>query len=94
MTQISMDDIGIKVFPQFPEYDRDLYKKIRTISEVFDELPKYKVIFKRSVHGGYKSKVCIYLGYWHSYDGWNYAKEEVKEWKEIKWDKGKEYRFK
>lgn len=46
------------------------------------------------VFGGYIQKICIYLGYWHSIDGWNYDKHEAKEWQEVKWESWMEYRWK
>ena len=93
--QITMDEFGkTNIFPKYPEYDKTLWKRIRTLSEVVDDMPKYKVTFKMPVFGGYIQKICIYLGYWHSMDGWNYDKHEAKEWQEVKWEKWMEYRWK
>ena len=73
--------------------NKDILKNIKGLAEISDELPKYLVTFKKPVFMGYKKKICIYVGYWHSLDGWNYDHKEVKEWQEVKYKKGDEYHF-
>lgn len=92
--QISMDDLeGMQVFQNYPAYDSELLKGIKGLHEIFEKLPHYLVTFKHPVFGGWTSKICIYLGYWHSWDGWNYKKHEAKEWRKVEWKKGMKYRW-
>ena len=78
---------------KMPEYDRKILKGIKGLSEILDQVPKYLVTFKKPVFGGYTKKVCIYFGWWHSLDGWNYNDKDILSWKKIDFKKGDKYRF-
>lgn len=74
--------------------NKEILKNIKGISEIIDQVPKYLVTFKKPVFPGYIKKICIYIGYWHSLDGWNYNNNQIKEWQKIDYKKGDKYRFK
>lgn len=88
----------IKEYPeekQPPEFkNKDILKNIKGLSEIINKLPKYLVTFKRPVFGGYKRKICIFIGYWHSLDGWNYDNKNIIDWNEITYKNGDKYRWK
>lgn len=95
MEQMTIEDISdIRLTLEMPPFDREMLKGIKGLDEISHDLPKYEVAFKRPVFGEWTHKVCIYVGYWHSIDGWNYKDSDIKEWKEIEWKTGDQYRRK
>lgn len=95
MHQYSLFDIYNIPNPEIkpPKYNKELLKGIKGLSDIVDKVPKYLVTFKKPVYGGYIKKVCIYVGYFHSLDGWNYNNDKIKEYKEINYKKGMKYRY-
>lgn len=68
---------------KMPTYDKKILKGIKGLSDIIDKVPKYLVTFKNPVFGKpnyHKTKICIYVGWWHSLDGWNYKDEQVERW--------------
>lgn len=106
--QISMFDYDFRLnlvpdepikMPDWDEY-KDMVAKSKALDEVMDKLPKYLVTFRKPVFGlpyPYKKKICVYVGYWHSIDGWNYMKPKellnVESWEPVKYKKGDPYSF-
>lgn len=75
---------------------KELFRKSKTIGEILEHIPKYIITFKKPVNG-YKKKVAVYLGYWHTVDGYNLNKNEVlniESWETYEWENKKEYRWK
>jgi hypothetical protein len=71
---------------QLPEFDSSILEGIKGLDEITERLPRYMVTFKKPVFSRpYNSiaKICVYVGYWHSLDGWNYKDNEVKSWEYI-----------
>ena len=93
MDQITFEDCGVKLV-DVPPFDKSMLKGIKGLSEITHRLPKYRVIFKRPVFGGWTEKVCIYVGYWHSLDGWNYEQKQIKSYQEVEYKTGERYRWK
>ena len=68
---------------KMPEYDKELLKTTNTLDNIMNKLPRYLVTFKNPVfalHKPIKQKVCVYVGYWHSLDGWNYYNKNIEKW--------------
>lgn len=78
---------------KMPKYNKELLKGIKGITEILDLIPKYKVTFKNPVYGNYKQKICIFMGWWHSLDGWNYDNKNIESYEEVNYKKGEQYRW-
>lgn len=74
------------IYVKMPEYDKELRKRGNTLDLIMDELPRYLVTFKEPVFAlpePVKQKVCVYPGWWHSLDGWNYEDKQIESWELI-----------
>lgn len=71
---------------KMPQFDKSLLIGIKGLDEIIPLLPRYKVTFKNPVFSlpfKAKAKICVYAGYWHSLDGWNYKDEEIESYEYI-----------
>lgn len=69
-----------------PDFDKSLLEGIKGLDEIMSQLPRYKVYFKHPVYSlpfNSIAKICVYVGYWHSVDGWNYKDEQIKSYEYI-----------
>ena len=69
-----------------PEFDISILEGIKGLDEIMGKLPRYMVTFKKPVFSlPFKSiaKICVYVGYWHSLDGWNYEDKDIADWEYI-----------
>ena len=66
---------------KMPQFDKSILIGIKGLDEIIPSLPRYKVTFRKPVYSlpfMAKAKICVYVGYWHSLDGWNYKDDEVE----------------
>ena len=77
---------------EMPKFDRTILNG-NTLDNNMNKLKYYLVTFKQLVAGGWKKKICVYHGWWHSLDGWNYDNKNIESWEEIKYQKGDKYRW-
>ena len=71
---------------KMPEFDRTILEGIKGLDEIEGSLPRYLVTFKKPVFDipfKAKKKICVYVGYWHSLDGWNYDDKEIESYEYI-----------
>lgn len=71
---------------EMPEFDKSILDGIKGLDEIMSQLPRYKVWFRKPVYSlpfPSKAKICVYVGYWHSLDGWNYKDEQIESYEYI-----------
>jgi hypothetical protein len=71
---------------EMPDFDESLLVGIKGLDEIMYKLPRYKVYFKHPVYSlpfPCIAKICVFVGYWHSLDGWNYKDKEIKSYEYI-----------
>lgn len=81
--QLTIFDYFKKEPLKMPEFDDSILNGIKGLDEIMNRLPRYKVHFKKPVYDlpyYAKAKICVYVGYFHSLDGWSYRNEEVEVW--------------
>ena len=71
---------------ELPDFDESILKGIKGWDEIIPSLPRYKVYFKKPVFSlPYPSiaKICVFVGQFHSLDGWTYENKDIKSYEYI-----------